>query len=133
MNKFPSNARYVTNTVILQIDVQKKENENEKSEDSENKWEQVKRKKTFHKQPNLSSSQPSTSSDLHPSSPKEDNNPLASLNTFEPLDPSAPPSPGPRSRSRSRSPQHTPNPPSSPLVSNSHTPPPLVDKTLTRK
>jgi len=40
MNKSPSNARYVTIIVILQIDVQeKKENENEKSEYLENKWE----------------------------------------------------------------------------------------------
>jgi len=78
------------NMVILLIDVQKKDNENEKIEAPENNWEWVKRKKAIHKQPNLSSTQPSISYDLHPLSSKANNNSLASLNPFEPLDPSVP-------------------------------------------
>jgi len=87
----------------------KKYNEKEKIEDPENKWEQVKRKKAVHKQPNPSSTHPSISFELHPLPPKANINSLASLNPFEPLDPSVPPSPRPISKY----PRHTPyRPPS---------------------
>ena len=107
----------------------KKENESEKTEDLENKWGQVKKKKTANKHPNHSSSQPSTSTEAQPISPNVD---LATANPFNPLDFSAPPSP--HSKSRSRSP-HSPNPsPHSPRISNPHlSPPPSEDKILTRK
>ena len=91
---------------------------------------QVKRKKKIYKQPNLSSSQPSISYYLLPLSPKEDNNPLASLNPFEPLHPSAP-----HPLDQDPDPHNIPPTPLHPLWSQTliPLPPPPVDRILTRK
>jgi len=79
-----------------------REKENEKIEDLENKWEQVKRKKIANKQPAEPTSQPSHSAEALTLLPKVT---VESQNPFDPLPSSNPPYPGAaRSRSRSRTP-----------------------------
>lgn len=93
MRKSLSNAKYVMNMVILQIDVQKIEKMKMKRiEDPENKWEQVKRNKIANKQPAHPASQPSHSVEALTNSPKvtlESQNPLTlcSHQTPPPLEP----------------------------------------------
>lgn len=88
--------------------------------------------KAINKQPNQSSLQPSTSTETRPLSPNVN---LATANPFNPLDLFASPSPQPKSRSRyrSRTPHSHNHFPHSSRISNPHlSPPPSVDRILTR-